>query len=97
MPRSFHAESPYSETRLSNEQRQLLLSMQILYPKKILICYRQRRGRWSPSTFIVGRGRRFWPRTMDGLWRRGLAQYTERCGGDRLYSLTKRGFQALPS
>jgi hypothetical protein len=70
--------------------------MQILYPKKILICFRQRAGRWAGGVFLIGRGRRFYPRTMDGLWRRGLVQYRERRGGDRYYSLTKRGFAAVP-
>lgn len=90
---SVQADGPFPDTRLSRSQLQLLLAMQILYPKPILVCYRQRRGRWSPSTFIIGRGIRFYPRTMDGLWRRGLVCYTERAGGDRLYSLTKLGFK----
>lgn len=90
-------DSPYSTARMSKEQKQLLLAMQILYPKKILICFRQRNGKWSGGVFLIGRGRRFFPRTMEGLWRRGLVQYQERRGGDRLYSLTKQGFTAIPA
>lgn len=89
------APGPYLSARLSWEQKQLLFAMQVLYPKKILVCFRQKRGVWTPSTFIIGRGRRFFPRTMEGLWRRGLVQYRERRGGDRLYSLTKTGFVAI--
>ncbi|NIT79607.1 MAG: hypothetical protein GWN58_33155 [Anaerolineae bacterium] len=91
------APSPYSSARLSGEQKSLLLAMQILYPKKILICFRQRDGRWAGGVFLIGRGRKFYPRTMDGLWRRGLVQYQERRGGDRLYSLTKHGFSTVPA
>jgi hypothetical protein len=87
--------SPFLAARLSSEQKQLLLAMQILYPKKILICFRQRDGRWAGGVFIIGRGRKFYPRTMDGLWRRGLVQYQERRGGDRLYSLTRKGFTSV--
>lgn len=91
------APSPFSAARLSREQKQLLLAMQILYPKKILICFRQRAGRWAGGVFLIGRGRKFYPRTMDGLWRRGLVRYQERRGGDRLYSLTKKGFATVPA
>lgn len=91
------APSPFLSARLSKEQKALLLAMQILYPKKILICFRQRDGRWAGGVFLIGRGRKFYPRTMDGLWRRGLVQYQERRGGDRLYSLTKHGFATVPA
>jgi hypothetical protein len=89
------APTPYSAARLSWEQKQLLLAMQVLYPKKILILYRQKDRRWAGGVFLIGRGRRFFPRTMEGLWRRGLVQYQERRGGDRLYSLTRTGFSAI--
>jgi hypothetical protein len=89
------APSPYLSARLSKEQKQLLMAMQVLYPKKILIVYRQKSQRWAGGVFLIGRGRRFFPRTMEGLWRRGLVQYQERRGGDRLYSLTRTGFTAI--
>jgi hypothetical protein len=85
------AEAPYSGSRLSGEQKLLLFSMQALYPKRILLCFRQRQGRWSAGTFSLGH--RFFPRTMLGLWRRGLVDYKERQGGDRLYGLTKTGME----
>jgi hypothetical protein len=91
------AKSPHSDARLSSEQKQLLLAMQILYPKRILICFRQREGRWAGGVFLIGRGRKFYPRTMDGLFRRGLVHYRERKGGDRFYSLTKKGFATVPA
>jgi len=91
------APAPYSTARLSGEQKALLFAMQVLYPKKILVCFRQRRGRWAGSVFLIGRGRRFFPRTLEGLWRRGLVQYQERRGGDRLYSLTRTGFTSFTS
>jgi hypothetical protein len=91
------AKSPHSDARLSSEQKQLLLAMQILYPKRILICFRQREGRWAGGVFLIGRGRKFYPRTMDGLFRRGIVHYRERKGGDRFYSLTKKGFATVPA
>jgi len=90
----FKAEGPFP-SGLSLKQKSLLLGMQIVHPQKILVCFRQRRGRWSPSVFLIGRTR-FYPKTMDSLWRRGLVQYEERPGGDRYYTLTQEGFK-LPA
>jgi hypothetical protein len=90
------AEAPSPIARMTAEQRSLLLGMQTTHPTKITICFRQRAGRWSGGVFLVGSCRRFFPRTMQSLWRRGLVAYHERLGGDRVYSLTQQGFTTLP-
>lgn len=75
---------------LTERQEALLYQLKQRHPDPVRVPYRARRRLFRPQVFHV-RLVRFWPRTMEGLWMRGLVQYETTTAGDRLYHLTETG------